>query len=71
MILKSQVVLYIYDLLIEGKEFTMDEILSSYKISIRTFRRYIAEINDFLYEHFKRKEVVYSKGRKTYYLRDL
>ena len=60
-----------YDRLIEGKEFKTDEILSLYKISIRTFRRYIAEINDFLYEQFKGREVVYSKDRKTYYLRNI
>ena len=60
-----------YDRLIEGKEFKADEILSLYKISIRTFRRYIAEINDFLYEQFKGREVVYSKDRKTYYLRNI
>lgn len=60
-----------YDSLIEGREFTMDEIVSLYRISIRTFRRYVAEINVFLYEQFKGKEVVFSKERKTYYLTDL
>lgn len=71
MILKAQIILYMYDCLIEGKEFTADEITTLYKISARTFRRYIAEINDFLYEQFKGKEVVYSKKRKVYCLRDL
>ena len=60
-----------YDLLIEGKEISMNDIISVYKISIRTFRRYIAEINNFLYEQYKHKEVIFSKERGTYYLSDL
>ena len=68
MIIKSQVVLYMYDLLINGNEFTMSEIITLYNISIRTFRRYIAEINNFLYEQYKQKEVIFSKERGTYYI---
>ena len=68
MIIKSQVVLYMYDLLINGDEFAMNEIITLYNISIRTFRRYIAEINNFLYEQYKHKEVIFSKERGTYYI---
>ena len=68
MIIKSMIMLYMYDLLIEGNEFTIDEIVSIYNISVRTYRRYIAEINNFLCEQYKQKEVVFSKEKRTYYL---
>lgn len=68
MIIKSMIMLYMYDLLIEGNEFTIDEIVSIYNISVRTCRRYIAEINNFLCEQYKQKEVVFSKEKRTYYL---
>ena len=52
----------------EMREFAMNEIITLYNISIRTFRRYIAEINNFLYEQYKHKEVIFSKERGTYYI---
>ena len=49
MISKSQVVLYIYDVLIRGGKIKTSEILNKFEISLRTFQRYIAEINDFFF----------------------
>ena len=45
---KSQVVLYMYDRLIRRKVIRTNDILNQYDISLRTFQRYIAEINDLL-----------------------
>lgn len=70
MILKSQIILYLYDLLINGKEVFMDEIIAKYNISIRTFRRYISELNAFLYNNYKNKEVIYSFEKRSYSLTD-
>ena len=67
MIIKSQIILYIYD----GKEVKMNEILAIYNISVRTFRRYISEINSYLYNNYKNQEVVYNHTRNCYYLKNI
>jgi len=68
MIIKSQIVLYIYDELINNKKITMNDIVNKYEISIRTFRRYISEINSFLYNNYKNQSIVYDSYEKCYYL---
>ena len=69
MIKKSQSVLYIYDELINNKEIRLEDIINKYNISIRTFRRYISEINAFLSNNYKNQSVVYDYIRKVYYLK--
>lgn len=71
MIIKSQIILYIYDQLIDGKELKMNEILAIYNISVRTFRRYISEINSYLYNNYKNQEVVYNHTKNSYYLKNI
>ena len=71
MIIKSQIILYIYDQLINGKEIKMNEILALYNISVRTFRRYISEINSFLYNNYKNQEVVYNHTRNSYCMEEI
>ena len=71
MVVKTQVVLYIYDLLINGKEVEMEYILNKFNISIRTFRRYISEINSFLCNNFKLEVVSYDKSKNIYVLKQL
>lgn len=68
MIIKSQVVLYMYHKLMNSKGITLDEIVSKFNISIRTFRRYISEINVFLYNNYLGTEVVYDTNSKIYSL---
>lgn len=68
MINKSQSVLYIYDELINNKEIKLEDIINKYNISIRTFRRYISEINIFLSNNYKNMSVIYDYYKKTYYL---
>ena len=48
----------------------MDEILAEFNISIRTFRRYISEINFFLLNNYKGKSVKYDYVKKVYFLSD-
>mgnify|MGYP003294343824 CR=1 FL=1 len=68
MMSKSQVVLYIYDVLIKGGKIKTDEILNEFEISLRTFQRYIAEINDFFFNNFMNYYVKYDYELKYYYL---
>ena len=55
-----------YDKLINGEKIVMDEILALFGISVRTFRRYISEINSFLYNSYKNQQVVYDNTNHYY-----
>ena len=66
---KSQSDLYIYDELINNKEIRLEDIINKYNISIRTFRRYISEINIFLANNYKNQSVEYDYIKKVYYLK--
>ena len=68
MIIKSQIILYMYDELINGKEINMQEILALYNISVRTFRRYISEINIYLCNNYRNQTVIYNHSKNRYYL---
>ena len=68
MVLKTQIVLYMYDKLLSGKGFTVAEIISNFNISERTFRRYVSEINCFLANNYKEQQVGYSNDKKVYIL---
>lgn len=68
MISKSQVILYIYDTLIRGGKIKTNEIINEFEISLRTFQRYIAEINDFFFNNFMNYYVKYDYELKYYYL---
>ena len=46
----------------------MDSVLAEFNISSRTFRRYISEINSFLYNNYKNQVVKYSKLTNKYKL---
>lgn len=68
---KSQIILHMYDLLIRSKGINMNDYINKYKISVRTFQRYIAEINAFLYNQYKYQVINYDYENKVYYLADL
>ena len=59
-----------YDSLIHNEIVNMNDYINNYKMSVRTFQRYIAEINAFLYNEFKNQVVNYDYENKTYYLVD-
>ena len=71
MINKSQIVLYIYDDLISHKEIYINDIVNKYGISTRTFRRYIAEINAFLFNNYRNQSIQYDLKEKVYRLKVL
>lgn len=71
MIVKSQIILYMYDELINNREIKMNEIIALYDISVRTFRRYISEINSYLCNNYKNQTVVYDHYRNSYRLKSI
>ena len=71
MINKCQSVLYIYDELINNKEIRLEDIINKYNISIRSFRRYISEINIFLANNYKNQSIQYDLKEKVYRLKVL
>lgn len=70
MIIKIQIILYMYDDFINGKKIAINDIINKYEISIRTFQRYIAELNAFLFNKYKNQVIVYDYENKEYYLSD-
>ncbi len=68
MLSKSQIILYIYDVLLSNKEITINDVMNKYGISTRTFRRYISEINSFLCNNYRNQSIIYDSKRKCYYL---
>ena len=69
--MKSQIVLYIYEKLLLKEKVTTNELLGEFDVSVRTIRRYISEINAYLFNFNKGKEVVFNKTRGTYILKDI
>ena len=69
MIIKSQIILYMYDDLINGKRISLNDVINKHEISIRTFQRYIAELNAFLFNKYKNQVIVYDHENKEYYLK--
>lgn len=68
MVVKTQIVLYIYDKLTKKEEVTTEFIINKFDISIPTFRRYISEINSYLFNFQTNQEVVYSRQKRSYIL---
>ena len=68
MVVKTQIVLYIYDKLTKKEEVTTEFITNKFDISIPTFRRYISEINSYLFNFQTNQEVVYSRQKRSYIL---
>ena len=66
MVAKSQIILYMYDMLINNNKIIMDEVIALFGISIRTFRRYISEINSFLYNNYKNQQKKYDNVNHYY-----
>lgn len=67
---KSQVLIYMYDLLINKNEIVKEEIIAEFNITDRTFRRYISEINCFFDNFYKNQTIVYDKESHVYKLKD-
>jgi len=63
---KIQIVLALYDKLRRNNKVIMDDFLSEYEISVRSFRRYVSEINTFFCNEFMNEEVVYDFDDRAY-----
>lgn len=67
---KSQIILYIYDLLITKGYITKKETMLKANISELSFRRYLKDIREYLDVMQTGKELVYSERGERYYLVD-
>lgn len=67
---KSQIIIYIYDLLINNQSFTKEDIISEFNISERTFRRYISEINCYFDNFYINQCIVYDSSKNVYKLKE-
>lgn len=70
MISKSQIILFIYDELTSKRVIKTNDIIFKYNISSRTFRRYIAETNAYLYNNYKNECIIYNSDEKCYTLKN-
>lgn len=73
---KSQVLLFMYNQLKEGKIVTKDEIINKFEINERTFYRYVKDIKDFVSQESKEsngglvgEEVVADREKEGYILK--
>ena len=63
---KTQVILYFYDVLINGKAIEKEPLKLKFRLSEATFIRYIAEIRSFLVEHHPELELHFKKSDNRY-----
>ncbi len=67
---KTFSVLYIYDLLLEGKHFQSSDLPCVLNCSLRTAKRYISAVKDYVEKNHEGKVVKYSARDKSYCLMD-
>ena len=65
---KTQIVLFIYDELIHGRKLNTNTILGEFQISLRTFRRYISELNAYFANFYKNTTIKYNRLEKYFYI---
>jgi predicted DNA-binding transcriptional regulator YafY len=68
---KAHCVLKLYDYLMKDKDVIMEEFMKEYKISSRTFRRYINEINQYLIDSSVSKKAYFNRVRNSYVLKEI
>lgn len=68
-LVKSQLLLYLYDILIKGGEIFMEQTMNELHLSRRTFFRYISEIRAFFCNFYTNQELVYNNDTKSYRLK--
>ncbi|MBQ8884993.1 MAG: hypothetical protein IJY62_01270 [Clostridia bacterium] len=64
---KSYVILCMYEELLKGNPLCIDNCLVEYRISVPTFRRYLALLREFFAERHG-ADIRYDKTEKGYYL---
>lgn len=67
-IVKTQVILFMYDKLLSEEALDPIEIKVKFELTDKTFYRYIQEINAYFCNTYKNKKVCYDKKSKKYYL---
>lgn len=70
-VVKSQVILFMYEKLLLEKELRSDEVKEKFELEDKTFYRYIQEIRAYLSNFYKSEVIRYSKSQRKYYLVEL
>ena len=58
-VVKSQAILYMYDLLLGGNIIKSEEIINKFNITKRTFFNYVSEIKCYFANFYKRFDIIY------------
>lgn len=69
-VVKTQVCLYIYELLRNKQIIYANEIKEKFELEDKTFTRYIQEIRAYLHTFCEGLEISYNKSKQRYYLVD-
>jgi ACT domain-containing protein len=62
-----ETVLYLYDVLLNGKSITIEETMTEREISRATFKRYLSDIRCFLCEYHPEITLEYNLEKKNYH----
>ncbi len=67
-VVKSQVILFMYEKLLLEKELSSAEVKEKFELEDKTFYRYIQEIRAYFSNFYKNEVIRYSKSKGKYYL---
>ena len=67
-VVKSQVILFMYEKLLLEKELSSAEVKKKFELEDKTFYRYIQEIRAYFSNFYKNETIRYSKSKGKYYL---
>ena len=68
-VVKSQVILYMYERLLIMKELDPFEVKSKFELEDKTFYRYIQEIRSYYSNMYKNVMIVYCREKKRYFIK--
>ena len=66
-VVKSQVILYMYENLLTKKELDPYEVKTRFELEDKTFYRYIQEIRTYSSNMYKNETLVYCREKKKYF----
>ena len=66
---KSFILIEMYDLLLQGKPIKKQYFIDKYEVSNRTFRRYISELQAYLFNFYKGYVIVFTRKNMEYILK--
>lgn len=70
-LVKSQIILFLFEDLKEGKRVNSLSFCNDHNISQVTFKRYIAEIRAYLVNAYQNIDIIYIKSENVYCINDI